>query len=104
MLYTIVNSFGNPVIIGVHATGKIRKFQVSGSINNVANIARCLCFINFPASSVYVSMIVFAILAQVGHVLVVILPKINMSFRKYNQSILMPALKILGFCLFLCCR
>lgn len=28
MLYTIVNSFGNPVIIGVHATGKIRKFQL----------------------------------------------------------------------------
>lgn len=102
MIYTIVNSFGNPVIIGVHATGKIRKFQLVEALIMLLTLpgAYVLLKNGFPASSVYISMIVFAILAQVGR-LVVILPKINMSFRKYNQSILMPALKVLLFAFFL---
>ena len=104
MVYLLMNSFANPVIIGIHATGDIKKFQiVEGSIMLLTlPAAYAFLFSGMPPLSVYVSMILFAIIAQIGR-LYIILPKIKMPFRKYFHTIIKPSAIVLASAIALVC-
>lgn len=95
LLYLIVNSFGNPVIIGIHATGHIRKFQiVEGSIMLLTlPLAYILLKCDYPPYCVYVAQIAIAIATQAGR-LYVILPELRIRFRTYLTQIIVPAIKV----------
>lgn len=95
LLYTLVNSFANPIIIGIHATGRIRKFQIIEGILMLLTLPLAYIFlrIGLPAYSVYIASIVIAIVAQIGRVLVV-LPKLGFSIKKYLVDMVLPCLKV----------
>lgn len=95
LIYTLVNSFANPIIIGIHATGKIRKFQlVEGSIMLLTlPLAYFFLKMNYPPESVYIASIIVAILSQIGR-LYVVLPILNFPIRKYLRYVLFPCLRV----------
>ena len=96
LLYTLANSFSNPIIIGIHATGNIKKFQLTEAVIMLLTLP-CAYFIlrnGYPPYSVYVTTISFAIFTQIGR-LIIILPKINMGLKKYNAMIMIPSFKVL---------
>ena len=95
LIYLIVNSFANPIIIGIHATGDIKKFQiVEGCIMLMTlPLAYIMLKLGYPPYCVYLAQIIIAIMAQIGR-LYVILPKLNIKFHTYIVSTITPAIKV----------
>lgn len=90
--YLLVNSFANPIIIGIHATGDIKKFQIVEGVIMLMTLpmAYVALSVGMAPPSVYISMITFAIMAQIGR-LYIILPKIQMTFHEYFHSVVKPS-------------
>ncbi|WP_418696922.1 MATE family efflux transporter [Bacteroides sp.] len=95
LLYTLVNSFANPIIISVHATGRIRKFQIIEGIIMLLTLPMAYLFVKNGLSpiSVYYAQIIVAILSQAGR-LKVVLPIINFPFSQYARHIILPTAKV----------
>jgi O-antigen/teichoic acid export membrane protein len=97
LLYILLNSFGGPMITGIHATGKIKKFQiVEGCIMLLYfPLAYLLLYWGFSPNFIYVALIIDGFLTQLGRVYVV-LPVINLSYSFYWHRVACPCLKTLG--------
>lgn len=95
MIYLLVNSFSNPIIIGVHATGNIRRFQIMESILMLCTlpIAYIMLKSGLDAIFAYVAMIVGAIISQIGR-LYVALPLLGFQWRHYIREILFPPFRV----------
>lgn len=104
LLYALVNSFANPIIIGVHATGVIRKFQIveGGLMLSSLPLAYLFLKLGFSPNSAYYAMILVAFIAQIGR-LYVALPLLHMSTRYYMFRILFPCLKATLLCSVVLC-
>ncbi len=96
LVYTLVNSFANPVIIGIHATGKIKRFQFMEGIVMLLTLPLAYIFLKCGLSPnyVYYSMIMVAIATQVTR-LAIVLPVLNMALKDYILYIILPCLKAL---------
>ncbi len=109
LLYMMVNSFANPIIIGIHSTGKIRKFQVVEGCLMLLTLplAYLMLKTGMPAYSVYISQIAIAIVSQIGR-LSIVLPALNIKLREYLTLIILPSTEVLivtalpSVCIYLC--
>lgn len=96
LLYLMVNSFANPIIIGVHATGKIIKFQLIEGFIMLLTLPCAWMFLEmgWPPYSVYVAQIMVGIYSQLGR-LYVVLPIIGMTKSYYIREVLYPCFVVL---------
>lgn len=93
---SILSCFSNPILTAVHATGRIKWFQIyEGTsllmIVPVAYIA--LKFFNIPPENVFVIHIIIEIITQ-GIRLKMVLPMIGMKVREYLFKVIIPVLKV----------
>lgn len=93
---SILSCFSNPIITAVHATGRLKWFQIyEGTsllmIVPVAYIA--LKFFNVPPEAVFVVHIVIEVITQ-GIRLKIVLPMVGMEIKEYNKSVIIPVLKV----------
>lgn len=93
---SILYCFANPIITAVHATGRIKWFQIyEGTslllIVPVAYIA--LKFFNVPPESVFIIHIIIEIITQ-GIRLKIVLPMIGMDIKEYSRKVIFPVLKV----------
>lgn len=94
---SLLNTLANPILVSVHATGKLRRFQlVEGTmllcIVPVAYLV--LKFFHLPPECVFVVHIIVEILTQCARVKIV-LPMISMKLDGYVTDVIVPILKVL---------
>ena len=91
LIYIMANSFANPIIIGIHSTGKIMKFQITEGLLMLLTLPLAWLFLirGCPPYWVYVAQTTIAVLSQIGR-LYVVLPAINMKWTYYLKSICLP--------------
>lgn len=94
---SLLSALSNPVIVSIHATGKIKKFQfIEGimllSIVPIAYIG--LKFFHFPPEYVFITHILIEIITQYVRLLIV-LPMINMTLKSYTREVIYPILKVI---------
>jgi O-antigen/teichoic acid export membrane protein len=97
LLYILLNSFGNPVIIGIHSTGKIKRFQIVEGVIMLLYFpfAYLLLYWGLSPNSVYVALIVNAVLAQIGRIYV-IFPVIHFPYSFYWHRVVCPCMRTFG--------
>lgn len=99
ILYSaLVESFSNGMIMAIHATGDIRRFQIiEGTILlSIVPIAYFLLkFYNVSPESVLWIYLYVQFLAQIAR-LTIVLPKIKMSFKEYIKKLLPNVIMILS--------
>lgn len=93
---SILSCFSNPILTAVHATGRIKWFQIYEGMSllmivPVAYIA--LKFLNVPPESVFVIHIIIEIITQ-GIRLKIVLPMIGMDIKDYLKEVILPVLKV----------
>lgn len=89
-------TLSGPTLMGIHATGKIRKFQlIEGSLLlTVVPIAYILLkFAHIPAYGVFVTYIVIETITQFVRVKIVY-PRINLKTNLYFSKVLLPIAKV----------
>ena len=92
LLYTL----SNPIIVSVHATGKLKKFQIiEGSmLLSIAPIAYLLLkFCGIKPEYVFVVHIIVEICTQYAR-LRIVLPMIKMNLSDYLKRVIQPILKV----------
>lgn len=91
----LVYSLSNPLIIGVHATGRIKKFQIIEGILLLTTLPLTYFFlcIGCEPTYAYIAIIISNILTLCGDV-VIILPNINYPITKYLKEVILPALRV----------
>lgn len=93
LLYTL----SNPITVSVHATGKIKKFQiVEGSILiSIVPIAYLLLkFFHVPPESVFIVHILVEITTQYAR-LRIALPMINLRISTYLKQVILPIIQVI---------
>lgn len=93
LLYTL----SNPITVSVHATGKIKKFQiVEGSILiSIVPIAYLLLkFFHVPPESVFIVHIIVEIVTQYAR-LRIALPMINLRISTYLKQVILPIIQVI---------
>lgn len=93
---SLLGTLSNPIIISIHATGILKKFQlVEGSmLLLIVPIAYVLLkFFNTPPISVFLIHFVVELCTQYVR-LKIVLPMIHMEFRNYVQAVILPILRV----------
>ncbi len=95
--YTLLYALSNPIIISVHATGRLKRFQLieGGMLLSIVPIAYILlkCF-HVPPESVFVVHLFVEICTQIVRIQIV-LPMIQMRVIEYIRGVAIPILKVL---------
>ena len=96
---SILSCFSNPILTAIHATGKIKWFQIyEGTsllmIVPVAYIA--LKYFNVPPEAVFLIHIIIEIITQ-GIRLKIVLPMIGMEIKEYLLTVIIPVIKTAVF-------
>lgn len=94
---SLLNALSNPIIVSVHATGKLKKFQLIEGIMllfivPIAYIG--LKFFHYPAEYVFIVHILVEILTQYAR-LRIVLPMIKMQLDYYIKEVIFPILKVI---------
>lgn len=97
LVYTIVNSFANPIIIAIHATGDIKKFQIVEAVLMLMTLPCAYVFLRMglPPYFAYIAMIIFAFISQLGR-LWTVLPAIKLSWKNYYIMNIHPVVKVIA--------
>ncbi len=93
---SLLFSLSNPIIVSVHATGNIKKFQIieGTMLLLIVPIAYVLLkFFHIPPESVFIVHIFVEICTQFAR-LKVVLPMINMSLRPYFHEVIVRLLLV----------
>lgn len=94
---SLIGTLSNPVITAVHATGKLKRFQlIEGSILLlIVPIAYVLLkFFHTPPFSVFVVHLCIELCAQFAR-LKIVLPLIHMDLATYCNQVMIPLLKVM---------
>lgn len=89
---SLVNTLANPIIISVHATGKLMKFQmIEGTmLLSIVPIAYLLLkFFNIPPETVFIVHLFIGICTQYAR-LRIVLPMIGMRLKPYFIQVILP--------------
>lgn len=96
LLTSMLSALADPVIVSVHATGRLKKFQlIEGTmLLSIVPIAYLLLkFTHVPPESVFVVHLVVEIFTQFARVRIV-LPMIGMERSAYVKSVICPILRV----------
>ena len=96
LIGSLINSFANPLIIGIHATGNIRKFQIFEGIMLMTTLPISLVFLylGYSPTCTYIAIVISNILVLFSDV-TIILPAIRFDRKLYFKAVLLKALKIM---------
>ena len=92
----MLSALADPVIVSVHATGRLKKFQlIEGTmLLSIVPIAYLLLkFAHVPPESVFVVHLIVEIFTQFARVRIV-LPMIGMKRSVYVKKVIYPILKV----------
>ncbi len=91
----LLYSFSNPLIIGIHATGKIVKFQVAEGVLLLTTLPLTFMFfqIGYKPTWAYIAIIISNFFTLVCDIYI-ILPTIKFSKKKYFNDVILPAMKV----------
>ena len=92
----LLGALSNPIIISVHATGNLKRFQlIEGSmLLSIVPIAYIgLKFFDFPPEYVFIVHISIEIITQYAR-LHIVLPMIGMELKSYIKEVVYPILKV----------
>lgn len=91
----IIYSFTNPLIIGIHATGKIVKFQVFEGLWLLTTLPLAYMFLRmgYNPTWAYIAIILSNIFTLLSDILI-ILPAIQFNKLEYIKSVMVPAVKV----------
>lgn len=91
LIDTLICTLNTPCTQIVHATGKIRKYQIASTIVNILLIPTCWLFLKlgYNSISVFILVIIFSVVNQLVCVLIAnnIFP---IGFKKYFREVLGP--------------
>ena len=96
LVTSVLFTLSNPIIVSVHATGRLKKFQlVEGSmLLTIVPIAYLLLKVfHLPAESIFVVHFVIEALTQYAR-LRIVLPLIRLSLGVYARQVLLPILVV----------
>lgn len=96
LILGLLNTLYNEIIISVHATGNLRRFQIieSSMLLSIVPIAYiCLKFFHIPPEGVFIVHICVEIITEFVR-LYIVLPMIKMSIRHYIVKVLFPVVII----------
>lgn len=96
LVSSMLSALSNPVIISVHATGRLKRFQlIEGTmLLSIVPIAYVLLkFFNVPPASVFVVHLVVEMCTQYVRVRIV-LPMVGMRLEDYKQKVVWPILRV----------
>ena len=93
-----------PLVISIHATGNIKKFQLweSGSLLLLLPTAYLFLYLGYSPVSVFIVQVFIELLAQVIRIYTV-LPMIKCSLSYYLNHALKPIIKVASISLIICC-
>ena len=96
LAFSLLNALANPIIVSVHATGNLKKFQlIEGTmllcIVPIAYIG--LKFFHFPPEYVFITHIIVEIITQYVR-LRIVLPMIQMKMSVYVKNVFLPIMKV----------
>ena len=91
----LIYSFTDPLIVGIQATGRIRKFQIIEGVLLLTTLPLIYVFFKMGYSPewAYVAIIISNVVTLCGDIWV-ILPTINYPLSKYLKEIIVPACKV----------
>lgn len=93
---SILSCFSNPIITAVHATGRIKWFQIYEGISLIMIVPISylgLILFNLPPESVFLVHIIVEFITQVIR-LGIVLPMIGMSIGNYIKEVIFPVLRV----------
>lgn len=95
LVTTIVIALSNPVIVSIHATGRIKRFQTyEGTILlTILPVAYIFLKAGFPPKTVFIVHLFIEIITQTARVWI-ICPMINMRKRDYLRNVIYPIVKV----------
>lgn len=96
LIIGLLSTLSNEILISLHATGKIRKFQIieSSMLLSIVPIAYiCLKFFHIPPEEVFLIHICVEIVTEFVR-LFLVLPMIHMSIKHYIIKVLFPVVFI----------
>lgn len=96
LLVTLLNTLSNPLIVSVHATGKLKKFQLwEGTILLlIVPISYLLLKMGFIPESVYIVHIIISILAQFARIIIVS-PLIHLNKAAYFEKVVLKIIYVI---------
>lgn len=95
----MLNCFSGPIITAVHATGRIKRFQIfeGTSLLMIVPIAyTCLKFFKTPPMSVFIVHIIVEIITQIIR-LKIVLPMIMLKIDSYIKNVILQTSKVVLF-------
>ena len=104
LLCSVVDIFRNPMNTAIHATGKIKIFQLweATTLLLIVPLAYLVLRMGFPVEYVFVVQLVVFVIVQVERVFIVC-PRIKMKKSFYAKELLCPCCKVTLFALVLPC-
>ena len=96
LISSMLSALANPIVISVHATGRLKRFQlIEGSmLLSIVPIAYVLLkFFDVPPASVFVVHLVVEICTQYVRIHIV-LPMIGMGMDMYKRKVVYPVLRV----------
>lgn len=98
LIITLCNALSNPMIVSVHATGKIKRFQMleGGVLLLIFPVAYLCLKLGMLPRTVFIVHLLIEIIAQFVRVWVVC-PMIKMNKHDYLINVIKPILKV-SFC------
>lgn len=103
LILTLLAALSNPIVVSVHATGVIRKFQIveAGILLTIVPISYfCLKFLHTSPISVFIVQIIVELCTLYAR-LRIVLPMIKIPFNIYVAQVINPILKTTIFSLLL---
>lgn len=99
--YLLIDSLGTPLMNGIEANGKVRRFQVNMSVLYLLNVvlALIMCYWGQSPNMVIISKLVVNIFIFL--LKIIELKKVEKTFlvKLYFKKVLIPILPVFGFCL-----
>ena len=104
LITSMIGCMSRPLVISIHATGNIKKFQLweSGSLLLLLPTAYLFLYLGYSPVSVFIVQVFIELLAQVIRIYIV-LPMIKCSLSYYLNHALKPIIKVASISLIICC-
>ncbi|UIR56013.1 hypothetical protein LZQ00_17330 [Sphingobacterium sp. SRCM116780] len=100
MITSIIGTLGQPLIVAIHATNTLKKFQLwEGTVLLlIVPISYLLLKLGYPAETVFIVHLIISVIAQVVRITIVA-PIIGMSQKDYYVKVVLRILYVLPFCI-----
>lgn len=95
LIYLLIESFATTLTVSVHATGKIKSYQIAESIAMLLTlpIAYIILKMGYNPIGAYLTQIIVSLFTMIIR-LIIALPKINIKWKDFNKAVIVPIGKV----------